>query len=183
VTVFAHPPGEGSPYRYDQGCRCAECRELKRVKRKRARDRARAANSPSYQRALAASRALKERYRGTCEECGAATSWAGGRDRPASSKRCESCQIALARATRVWTAEAVLDAICRYAAEHGRPPGANEWRKADPVNGYPAASSVYNARGDHGIPFPRWADAIEAAGFPRPQIGVRYRPNRAKAPA
>jgi hypothetical protein len=79
----------GSKYCYNKGCRCARCREAQRVSRKAARDRARALNSPSYQRELAASRALKETYRGVCEGCGKPTT---GCDGPGTARQlCLRC--------------------------------------------------------------------------------------------
>ena len=84
-----HAPGRGSAYFYDRGCRCHRCRDEKRLKRRRSRDRARASNSPAYQRELAASRALKCSYRGTCERCGGATRYHGHGLRVASL--CAKC--------------------------------------------------------------------------------------------
>lgn len=71
----------GTSYRYDQGCRCDECRKAKMLARRHERDKARAQGRPSYHRELAASRALKERYRGTCHLCGAATTGCFGPDK------------------------------------------------------------------------------------------------------
>jgi hypothetical protein len=97
-TAPIHARGKGSAYRYDQGCRCGQCREAKRVKRKRARDRSRDLNTASYQRELATSRALKERYRGTCRECGKPTT---GSDGPQSGRelcvRCSNTAIGASR--------------------------------------------------------------------------------------
>ncbi len=84
-----HERGKGNKYRYDQGCRCEECRHAKMSERRRARDRARAANSPAYQRELATSRRMKERYHGACERCGAATSYSGHGSTP--SRYCAAC--------------------------------------------------------------------------------------------
>lgn len=81
----------GTVYHYDLGCRCDLCREAKRVLRKKQRDRARAEHRPSYLRELARSRALKERYRGTCQDCGAPTSWSDSK-RPI--QRCVACDRA-----------------------------------------------------------------------------------------
>jgi hypothetical protein len=79
----------GTSWGYDKGCRCEACSSAKLAKRRAARARARAANSPAYQRELAASRALKERYRGTCRNCGAATT---GCDGPGSARElCYRC--------------------------------------------------------------------------------------------
>lgn len=79
----------GTKYRYDQGCRCDECRTAKTRSRRKMRDRARAVNSPAYQRELAAARALKDRYSGTCERCGGPTSGSNGR--AAAPPVCAAC--------------------------------------------------------------------------------------------
>jgi hypothetical protein len=86
-TVMKH----GTAYRYDLGCRCADCSAAKLAKRRAARARARAENRPSYQRELAASRARKARYRGTCAECGVATTGAGGPD--SAPHLCHRCSV------------------------------------------------------------------------------------------
>lgn len=78
----------GTAYRYNLGCRCDACRAASTAKRRRARAKARALRSPAYLRELAAARALKERYRGTCQDCGAPTSWSDSK-RPI--KRCDPC--------------------------------------------------------------------------------------------
>jgi hypothetical protein len=71
----------GTAYGYDdKGCRCSACRTAKMQKRRMERAKARAENRPSYRRELAASRALKERYRGTCKLCGAPTTGCNGKD-------------------------------------------------------------------------------------------------------
>jgi predicted transcriptional regulator len=97
------------------------------------------------------SRAWKEKNRGTCEICGVST-WAG-------SSKCLSCS---GRNRRYWTRERVIEAIQKWAAEHGAPPTAPQWQRAGEY--HPAATACYGKKGV----FPRWADAIEAAGFPRP---------------
>jgi hypothetical protein len=83
----------GTPWGYDKGCRCEACSSAKLAKRRAARARARAANAPAYQRELAASRARKERYRGTCRNCGATTT---GCDGPGSAPElCYRCAPAV----------------------------------------------------------------------------------------
>src|SRR4051794_21683112 len=64
---------------------------------------------------------------------------------------------------RRWSAEAILAAIQHSAAEHGRPPTSSEWL----VNRPPGVPSVYVVQ----IRFGSWANAVEAAGFPRPHLG------------
>lgn len=82
---------------------------------------------------------------------------------------------------RKWTKETVIKAIQDWAAEHGRPPTSPEWHNASPDGKYPCFRSVYGPEAE-GRPFPKWADAIEAAGFPRPRqrAGKNYSENRAK---
>lgn len=74
---------------YNGGCRCARCRAAKMTARRAYRERARAANTPAYQRELAAGRARKETYRGTCEECGAPTNGCNGPSK--ASRICATC--------------------------------------------------------------------------------------------
>jgi len=84
------------------------------------------------------------------------------------SLRCRDCDVAR---KKTWTQQAILDAIRLWAREHdGVPPSAAEW--------------LGGTRQEHDIRFPycsvvqrefgSWANAIEAAGFPRPHRG-RYR--------
>jgi len=99
----------------------------------------------------------------TCGRCG------GNRDRKA--KVCEECDMAIRHEKKTWTRESVIAAIQRFAAEHGRPPTASDWKHADPEYGYPGTSTVYGK--PPWKPFAAWGDAIEAAGFPRPLSGRR----------
>jgi transposase len=106
-------------------------------------------------------RERKKGYRGTCEDCGGHTSWKKG----GSSRFCHKCA---ARNTRYWTNERVIEAILRFAELNGRRPVATEWlSKGHGVNGdgYPNTGTVM-------AHFGSWANAIEAAGFPRPQLGA-----------
>lgn len=132
--------------------------------------------SRSYASALASSdplgeqaRARKDTYRGVCEDCGAPTDGSyGPNNTPAV---CDACSHLRQAADKTWTRDAVIDAIRRFHAAHGRPPRAQEWIRGDEANGYPARTSVYRSRQRSTSPFLRWADAIEAAGFPRPLTG------------
>lgn len=119
-------------------------------------------------------RARKDSYRGSCVDCGG----------PTTANRCKDCARVLARKERKWTRETVIDAIQRFAAANGRPPLADEWIRADPVNGFPPRTAVYqNKKSDPWQPFVKWADAIEAAGFPRPRVGQYVRrPRRTAQP-
>jgi hypothetical protein len=119
-------------------------------------------------------RARRDSYDGVCVDCGGVTK-SDGTSRP--SARCSACAEALQSADRKWTRETVVDAIQRFAALHGRPPTASEWLTSDPVSGYPPRSAVYQSNGhNRSSPFQLWADAIEAAGYPRPRVGQYQRP-------
>jgi hypothetical protein len=61
-----------------------------------------------------------------------------------------------------WSKDTIIAAIQRWATEHGAPPTANSWSKKQ--DGCPACSTVLKHFGS-------WANAIEAAGFPRPVRG------------
>lgn len=118
-------------------------------------------------------RARKDSYRGTCERCGGETNGSEGPSR--TPRHCAACRKAIEREAKVWTREAVIDAIQRFAALHGRPPTAADWINADKENHYPPRVSVYRTSHHPSSPFASWADAIEAAGFERPRIGKRQR--------
>lgn len=113
-------------------------------------------------------RKVRERkllYGHDCEGCGKRTNGSNGRGKAA--RLCSDCAK---RRSKVWTREAVLEAIWTFASIHGRPPFAHEWQVAHSP-AYPAAVSVY---GRATSPFKKWSDAIEAAGFPRPRPGRRH---------
>jgi hypothetical protein len=64
----------------------------------------------------------------------------------------------------VWTAEQIVAAIRRWAAEHGgRPPTYEQWEQGDPRSRRPTSLTVRNRFGS-------WAEGIRAAGYspPRP---------------
>lgn len=122
-------------------------------------------------------RARKDRYRGVCEDCGAPTDGSSGPNSTPSF--CSPCSHARQKADKVWTREAVIDAIQRFHTAHGRPPTATDWIRSNPANGYPPRSAVYVASKNSRAPFLKWADAIEAAGFPRPPVGHYKRPPKA----
>lgn len=69
-----------------------------------------------------------------------------------------------------WTDDEILNAIRRWNIVHGEPPTANAFRNAH--DGYPSLSVVTGHFGS-------WADAIEKAGFPRPQRGTASHRKRA----
>lgn len=113
-------------------------------------------------------RARKDSYRGTCRFCGAKTTGCNGPDLAPTHCIRPEC---VSRAQRVWTRERIIAEIQRYASEYGRPPLADDWLLAR--DGYPPKSAVYASSNRQLAPFASWADAIEAAGFPRPLPGKR----------
>lgn len=115
------------------------------------------------------------RARGVCVDCGASTSWANG---GGPSERCRKCAVLHAR---VWTREAIIGAIQRWAEETGGiPPAAMDWNPSDAAakghperaerfytdGPWPAMSTVREA-------FGTWNAAIAAAGFAPRQTGTR----------
>jgi len=62
-----------------------------------------------------------------------------------------------------WTRDEITEAIQNHALQHGAPPTSTDWAKAAP--GRPSADLVKRRFGGS------WADAIVAAGFPRPLRG------------
>ena len=56
----------------------------------------------------------------------------------------------------------VIEAIRRFAAQHGRPPTSHEWLKADSENNYPNRNACVGKRGHA---FATWTEAVKAAGF------------------
>jgi transposase len=88
--------------------------------------------NPAFaERQRANSRALKRRYAGTCETCGAKTS---GRNGPgAAAPVCANCLT--------WTEEDIIDAMREWAAAHdGIPPRSTDWRKVK--DGYPSFNAT-----------------------------------------
>ncbi len=74
---------------------------------------------------------------------------------------------------RRYTDDEILDAIHRWHAEHGEPPRSGDWRRLS--DEHPSTSTVK-------VRFGSWANAIEAAGFPRPKRGVSRPPRPTPAP-
>jgi transposase len=107
-------------------------------------------------------RERKARYYGTCEECGAPTSYGDG----GYAALCRSCTV---DERTIWTQDAIVYAIQEFADEHGGiPPTASEWNftlaKARGLAGperdlrWPATQTVLKR-------FGTWNAAIAAAGF------------------
>lgn len=108
--------------------------------------------NPAYRaKAAATSKRYKERHKRQCEDCGA-TIWM-------TSRYCADCA---AKRNRTWTEETVIQAIHRFNQRHGRPPLAQEWTRGAPD--HPNPGTAINLFGS-------WANAIEAAGYPRPHVG------------
>ncbi len=111
-------------------------------------------------------KARRTRYQGVCEDCGAATDGSNGR--AAAPRWCRNCVSAH---VTVWTREKIIEAIQAWAEKHGRPPRAHpDWARADET--HPSSSTIVQQSSHPGAAFRSWADAIEAAGFPRPHVGV-----------
>lgn len=66
---------------------------------------------------------------------------------------------------RYWTRERIIAAIQQWARDHGKPPTFREWQKRAGVGALRPSTSTIRRW------FPTFADAIEAAGFPRPLHG------------
>ncbi len=137
-------------------------------------------NDASAARQRAASRAAKERYRGECVDCGASTNGCNGPGK--ASERCDPCARA---AGLVWTRETVVAAIRRFGDRYGRPPAATDFSPANArAQGHEWRAERFAADGDYphlhsvrGV-FGSWAGAVEAAGLPRPIVGVYERDGR-----
>lgn len=117
----------------------------------------------------------RERYRRPCPKCGALMSGQAGFG-PKSPKLCHACAVEKQKAKKKWTRERIIEAIQLFERRNGRPPLATEWFQPTSVRGedYPPGSSIYRSklRGKMtNQPFASWAEAIEAAGFPRPHVG------------
>lgn len=116
-------------------------------------------------------RKRKNRYRGTCEDCGAATDGSNGPTKAPTV--CKDCAAIRQHEARHWTPERIIAAIQRFAREHGRPPTSTDWNHARRQDGYPATTRVYQSQTNQAPLFASWADAIVAAGFPRPTTVYR----------
>lgn len=119
------------------------------------------------------SREAKRRRTGVCVRCGRETRYNGKRGNNGPSEICTSCAREDALASRRWTREAIIEAMQRWALENGRPPTAYDWKHKGEY--WPNVGNVFRAKGAENNAFASWADAIEAAGFERPEIGGRYK--------
>jgi hypothetical protein len=111
---------------------------------------------------------LRASWAGVCESCGRPTFGEGGK----KSRFCKGCY----KHPKKWTRETIIEAIQRWNREYGHPPVSTDWLRAG--EWWPSRTQVYGfhrfGEKKYPNPFPKWADAIEAAGFPRPQVGIKY---------
>lgn len=126
--------------------------------------------------------ARKQSYGRLCANgCGRYTN--GGDGPGKASRYCNHCAPGIY--LRKWTRENIIAAIQEWARRHGHPPSSTEWVNrtvADDGYEFPPRSAVYDSsNGNRNPPFAQWADAIEAAGFPRPYQGIKHQ-NRKDTP-
>lgn len=117
-------------------------------------------------------RARRRRYQGECVDCGAPTDGSNGR--AFAPQRCRACNTKHQKDARRWTQGAVIAALQAWAKTHGKPPTSADWIRSG-GDEHPARTTVYASNEHYTAPFPSWAAAVEAAGFPRPKPG---RPTR-----
>lgn len=111
-------------------------------------------------------RLRKEKYKGTCVDCGGVTSYGHGKD---PSQRCLACEKKRLRENRRWTRARIIADIRRWNEIHGRPPTATDWLYyTSPTRGGPREWPHVQVTQQE---FGSWANAVVAAGFPRPTIG------------
>jgi hypothetical protein len=117
-------------------------------------------------------RVIKERWpANTCTECYNANRRHAG----TGNKGLDAVTIVVDRGGYVWRPDDILEAIRRFARKHrGRPPVFREFSVPTVGKGgnlrtptKPAHPSARTVR----LAFGSWANAIEAAGFPRPTVG------------
>jgi len=90
-----------------------------------------------------------------CIDCGTPTSYPP----TIKGRRCNRCSVQ----HRVpWNKQTIIQAIQRWAQQHGHPPRSREWQPATP--GYPSATTMIRLFGS-------FSNAIEAAGY-RPYRGA-----------
>lgn len=104
------------------------------------------------------SRRAKDARRHPCSECGKPIWY--------TSVFCADCHHKQLRAGRRWTRERIITAIQDWAREHGKPPSATDWRRADST--HPSVTTIYDTRN---AAFSSWSEAIASAGF-TPKKGV-----------
>jgi hypothetical protein len=97
----------------------------------------------------------------TCEACGTELDVDDVVHSPLCAGETGTAPARNGRGVSRWNRESVEAAIQAWAAEHGRPP------KQKDTNNEPGLPSPSSVRDTHGS----WANAVEAAGFPRPRRG------------
>lgn len=119
------------------------------------------------------SKRRKDRYRGTCRVCGASTTGSNGRQKaPTLCMKCAPAAIHL-----IWSTSKIIAAIHEWHYIYGRTPIATDWNRK--VEGSPGQYVKGSRKSKRRWPpintvqkqFGSWANAIEAAGFPRPIVG------------
>lgn len=124
--------------------------------------------------------ARKDSYRRPCPRCGTLMTGSNGFNGSAP-KLCTTCQHREKHDSRVWTGEAIIEAIRYFAAVHGRPPVAAEFTPA--LNGRRSPRRALDYQGSADYPnfsqvareFGTWSAAIEAAGFDPRRVGDKVR--------
>jgi hypothetical protein len=117
-------------------------------------------------------------YGGTCQRCGNRTS--GGDGAAKAPALCASCSEDRNREERtIWSKERIVEEIHRWTSLAGRPPKATEWQRAGTAAQKRLLVDIHRATGPWPTvtvvqrKFGSWANAIEAADFPRPTRGVQ----------
>lgn len=112
-------------------------------------------------------------YGRDCLNCGARTDGSSGR-----AKAPLYCSACAPDAYRVWTREAIIEAIRTYAARYGRPPAASDFNPAQAITlGHPERAQRFTTDGDYPSTtsvvyvFGYWSAAIAAAGFKPRSVG------------
>ena len=112
----------------------------------------------------------KRRYRGSCVDCGAATSGSNGR--AGAPQRCRACMVRRRSDGARWTRVSVIEAVCEFERRYGRPPAAADWDSAQARRlGHTRRAERFHADGCWPWQaqvlrlFGRWNNAIAAAGF------------------
>jgi transposase len=115
-------------------------------------------------------RERKERYRGSCVDCGAPTSGSDGRAK--APARCRACAQRRASEQARWTRASIVAAIGEFDRRYGHPPSSNDWNPVQARKlGHHARAERFYADGCWPWSgqvlkvFGRWNDAIRAAGF------------------
>lgn len=141
----------------------------------------------------AKARARKDRYRGTCVDCGGPTTGSEGPSK--TPDRCHSCAALMSHAERYWTADRILNSFRRFANVNGRAPTATDRMITNPsirakvsperladaeraMANCPDLPHPYSVQREFGT----WATAVKAAGLtPGPSGGAGHRAPRRRS--